>query len=93
MAGYQRNDKIYLNTVTSFKVFGYYSLYEFELAYQQFSVLKNKKMADSNRYNYTLIKGIRSAAEGEFNAALGLFEEAEKIEPFNTHTFMVRAVI
>jgi len=50
-------------------------------------------MTDSNRYNYTLIKGIRSAGQGEFNAALGLFEEAEKIESFNTHTFMVRAVI
>lgn len=74
LPGYQRNDKIYLNTVTSFKIFAYYSLYEFELAYQQFSILKNKKMSDSNRYNYTLIKGIRSAGQGEFNAALGLFE-------------------
>ncbi len=50
-------------------------------------------MSESNRYNFNMLKAMRSAQSKDYNEALQLFAEAEKIEPFNNHTFMVKAVV
>lgn len=66
-ACYQRNLRIYVSTIVSFKIFAYYSMHKFEEAYTEFATIKQKKMSDSNRYNYTMLKAIKCAHEGDYN--------------------------
>jgi tetratricopeptide (TPR) repeat protein len=90
---YLRNMKIYASTVSSFKIFAFYSLHDFEKALNEFANIKSKKGLESNKYNLTMLKAMKSADSGNYNEDLELFKEAESIEPFNTHTFMVKAIV
>ena len=58
---YLRNSKIYAPTISAFKIFSYYSLHQFDAAFQEFSQLKTKRLSESNKYNYTMLKAIRAA--------------------------------
>lgn len=42
-------------------------MHKFEEAYTEFATIKQKKMSDSNRYNYTMLKAIKCAHEGDYN--------------------------
>ena len=74
MSCYSHYQKIYNVTVTSFKIFAYYSTFNFDEALELFSVLNAKKLSESNRYNYTMIKAIKSTEREEYNNAISLFQ-------------------
>lgn len=48
-------------------------MYNFQEAFEEFNQIKNKKMSESNRYNFNMLKAMRSAQNKDYNEALQLF--------------------
>lgn len=56
-------------------------------------ILQGKRMSESNSYNFAMLRAIMSCLDNKFNDSLKFLDEAERVESFNTHTWIVKAVV